>query len=194
MKKTVGIITILLIAIMCFAPMVSAAQVVTTSAVTVRQTPKGKTVVKLKKGTKITASSSKSGWTKIKTSSGKTGYVKSKYIKAMGTKKKAKVTYYCACPSCNGSWASWRGAWSTTTSTGKRLYNKSSYKWLYCAATPSVGKLGQTITVYLDGAWRRLKIVDRMGSSYGNRIDVFWPSHAGCYNRGVHWSKTVYVK
>ena len=196
MRKVIGIIAVLLIVMGCIAPAVSAAQYITTSAVTVKKTQstKAKSVVKLKKGVKITGSA-KNGWVKVKTSGGKTGYVQTKYVKNIGAKKTAKITYYCACPSCNGCWASWRsGAWSTATSSGKRLYNKSSYKWLYCAATPSVGKLGQTVTVNLDGAWRRLKIVDRMGSSYGNRIDVFYPSHSGCYSHGVHWNKTVYVK
>ena len=113
----------------------------------------------------------------------------------LGKKKTARITYYCACPSCNGFWSSWRnGAWSTTTSSGTRLYNKSSYKYKYCAATPAVGKLGQTISVYLDGKWRKLKIVDRLGSSSGKKIDVFWPGHKGCYAKGVIKSKTVYVK
>lgn len=106
-----------------------------------------------------------------------------------------RVTYYCACPSCNGCWSSWRkGAWSTTTSSGKRLYNKKTYKYKYCAATPAVGKLGQTVSIYLDGKWRKLKIVDRLGSNSGKKIDVFWPGHKGCYAKGVIRSKTVYVK
>lgn len=106
-----------------------------------------------------------------------------------------RVTYYCACSKCNGCWSSWRsGAWSTATASGKRLYNKSSYKYKYCAATPAVGKLGQTVSVYLDGKWRKLKIVDRMGSSSGKKIDVFWPGHKGCYQHGVIKSKTVYVR
>lgn len=202
LKKIIGILVVLLIAIGCIVPTVSAystnTQLITVSAVRLRKTQsaKAKTVVKLKKGTKVTSvAKSKSGWVKVKTSSGKTGYVQTKTVKAMGTKKTAKITFYCACPSCNGSWSSWRsGAWSTATAGGIRLYNKSSYKWKYCAATPSIGRLGQTITVYLDGAWRQLKIVDRMGSSYGNRIDVFYPGHSGCYAHGVHWNKAVYVK
>lgn len=106
-----------------------------------------------------------------------------------------RVTYYCACPSCNGSWSSWRnGAWSTATASGKRLYNKKTYKYKYCAATPAVGKLGQTVSIYLDGKWRKLKIVDRLGSSSGKKIDVFWPGHKGCYAKGVIRSKTVYVR
>jgi 3D (Asp-Asp-Asp) domain-containing protein len=106
-----------------------------------------------------------------------------------------RVTYYCACPSCNGYWSSWRnGAWSTVTASGKRLYNKKSYKYKYCAATPAVGKLGQTVSIYLDGKWRKLKIVDRLGSNSGKKIDVFLPSHRGCYSHGVIRSKTVYVK
>lgn len=106
-----------------------------------------------------------------------------------------RITYYCACPSCNGYWSSWRnGAWSTATAKGVILYNKSAYKWKYCAATPAVGKLGQTVTLYLDGKWRELKIVDRLGSNTGKKIDIFWPSHSGCYKRGVINSKTVYIK
>lgn len=202
MKKMIAILLTLIMAVAITGTTASAmtknTQLVTVSAVSLRKTQstKAKVVVKVKKGTKVASvTQSKSGWVKVKTTSGKTGYVQTKYVKNIGTKKTAKITYYCACPSCNGCWASWRsGAWSTATSSGKRLYNKSSYKWLYCAATPSVGKLGQTVTVYLDGAWRRLKIVDRMGSSYGSRIDVFYPSHSGCYSHGVHWNKTVYVK
>lgn len=176
--------------------------------VTTKQAPlkksynvKSKTLVTIKKGTKLTVVI-KSGktWTKVKTSKGKIGYLKTATLKKYvapykGVKKYARITYYCACPSCNGCWSYWRnGTYATTTSSGKQLYNSSDYKWKYCAATPFVGNLGQTITVYFDGAWRKLKIVDRMGSSYGNRIDIFWPSHSGCYARGVHSNKTVYVK
>lgn len=178
-------------------------KVVTTSVVQLKKTAstKSKSIVKIKKGEKVTVVA-KSGktWTKVKTYKGRIGYVKTNQLKKYvapykGVKKTAKITYYCACPDCNGYWASWRsGCWSTTTSSGKRLYNQSSYKHKYCAATPSVGRLGQTVTVYLDGAWRKLKIVDRMGSSYGSRIDVFYPSHSGCYAHGVHWGKTVYIK
>lgn len=181
------------------------AKAVTTCAAILRKTAsvKAKKVIKLKKGCKLTVLV-KSGktWTKVKTPSGRIGYIKNVALKKYvappvykGVKKYAKITYYCACPSCNGCWSYWRnGTYATTTSSGKQLYNSSDYKWKYCAATPSVGRLGQTITVYLDGAWRKLKIVDRMGSSYGSRIDVFWPSHSGCYARGVHYGKTVYVK
>lgn len=106
-----------------------------------------------------------------------------------------RVTYYCACYKCNGCWSSWRnGAWSTQTAIGKRLYNKKSYKYKYCATTPAVGKLGQTVSIYLDGKWRKLKIVDRLGSSSGKKIDVFWPGHKGCDQHGVIRSKTVYVR
>lgn len=178
-------------------------KVVTTAVVQLKKTAstKSKSIVKIKKGEKVTTIA-KSGktWTKVKTYKGRIGYVKTNQLKKYvapykGVKKTAKITYYCACPSCNGYWSYWRnGTYATTTSSGKQLYNSSDYKWKYCAATPSVGRLGQTITVYLDGAWRKLKIVDRMGSSDGSRIDVFWPSHSGCYARGVHWGKTVYVK
>lgn len=211
-KKLCGIMAIILIAVSCVMPMsvASAAttyakntKAVTTIAVQLKKTAstKAKTLVKLKKGTKVTVMV-KSGktWTKIKTGKGKIGYVKTSTLKKYiapykGVKKYAKITYYCACPSCNGCWSYWRnGTYATTTSSGKQLYNSSDYKWKYCAATPSVGRLGQTITVYLGGAWRKLKIVDRMGSSYGSRIDVFWPSHSGCYDKGVHWNKAIYVK
>lgn len=113
---------------------------------------------------------------------------------AKETTKAVKLTYYCACPSCNGSWALWRnGTWSTTTTSGKRLYNLKHYKYKYCAATPSVGRIGQTIKVKLNGKTYKLKIVDRMGSSYGNRIDIFYPSHAGCYKLGVKYNHKVQV-
>lgn len=106
-----------------------------------------------------------------------------------------RVTCYCACQQCNGCWSSWRsGAWSTATASGKRLYNKKSYKYKYCAATPAVGKLGQTVSIYFDGKWRKLKIVDRLGNNSGKKIDVFWPGHKGCYSHGVIRSKTVYVR
>ena len=212
MKKLLGVLLMILITISCVSPMyvtsaattyVKNTKVVTTSAVSLKKTAniKSKTIVKIKKGAKVTVVV-KSGkvWTKVKTSAGNVGYVKTAALKKYvapykGVKKTAKITYYCACSACNGCWAYWRnGTWATTTSSGKQLYNSSEYKWKYCAATPSIGKLGQTVTVYLDGAWRKLKIVDRMGSSYGNRIDVFYPSHSGCYAHGVHWGKTVYVK
>lgn len=108
--------------------------------------------------------------------------------------KQVKVTYYCACPSCNGSWSQWRnGTWSTNTTSGKRLYNLPNYKYKYCAATPAVGRIGQTITTKLNGKTYKLKIVDRMGGSSGYRIDVFHPSHAGCYKLGVKYNHLVKV-
>ena len=180
------------------------ADVVTTSAVYLKkgEGTSTKNIVKLKKGTKLKVQAkNKSEWVKVKTSAGKNGYVQSKYVKKYNAPSKGKkmsgvkITFYCACPDCNGCWSSWRnGAWSTATAKGVRLYNKSSYKWQYCAATPAVGKLGQVITVNLEGKERKLKIVDRLGSSSGRRIDVFYPGHSGCYRLGVRYNKTVYVK
>lgn len=118
------------------------------------------------------------------------------FVSAKETAKtmKVKATFYCACPSCNGSWSQWKnGAWSSMTASGKRLYNLPSYKYKYCAATPAVGRIGQTITTKLNGKTYKLKIVDRMGSSYGYRIDIFYPSHSGCYKLGVKYNQLVKV-
>lgn len=165
MKKLICVITACMILITC-----AAAVAATASA-------------------KVTASASSVG-------TGHTHVAAKASVAKLGKKKTAvRITYYCACPTCNGFWSSWRkGAWSTTTSSGKRLYNKKTYKYKYCAATPAVGKLGQTVSIYLDGKWRKLKIVDRLGSNSGKKIDVFWPGHKGCYTKGVIPSKSVYVK
>ena len=57
----------------------------------------------------------------------------------------------------------------------------------YCAATPSVGNLGDTVTFKAKGKTYTVKIVDRLGSSYGNKIDLFIPNHSNCYKFGVQY-------
>lgn len=106
------------------------------------------------------------------------------------TVNNVKVTAYCACHSCNGYWSS--GS-STQTAIGIILRNNSSYANKYCAATPSVGNLGDTVTFKAKGKTYTVKIVDRLGSSYGNKIDLFIPNHSNCYKFGVQYGTPVKV-
>jgi 3D (Asp-Asp-Asp) domain-containing protein len=106
------------------------------------------------------------------------------------TIKNVKVTAYCACTSCNGYWSSGN---STQTAIGITLRNNSSYANKYCAATPAVGKLGEVVTFKAKGKTYKVKIVDRLGSSSGYKIDLFVPNHSNCYKFGVQYGTTVKV-
>lgn len=160
-----------------------------------------------KNKTKITVTQIKNGW--CKTSKGwvsknyltkvsnttttttnkkqtTTSTVKGKIYKK--TVKNVKVTAYCACRSCNGYWST--GS-STQTALGITLKNNSSYANKYCAATPAVGNLGDTVTFTAKGKTYTVKIVDRLGSSSGYKIDLFVPNHSNCYKFGVANGITV---
>lgn len=157
-----------------------------------------------KYGTKVESTQKKNGW--YKTSKGWVSgdYLSTKNPKASSASKKpststgasstgsyvksvsgVRVTAYCAGRCCNGSWSS--GS-STATASGIRLYNSSSYANKYCAATSSVGRLGQKIKMTIAGKTYTLKIVDRLGSSSGKKVDFFVPSHAQCRKFGVRSS------
>ena len=159
-----------------------------------------------KYNTKVTVTQTKNGWCKTSkgwvsksyltkkksttTSSNKTttSTVKGKTYKK--TVKNVKVTAYCACRSCNGYWST---GYSSSTSSGVTLKNNSSYANKYCAATPAVGNLGDTVTFKAKGKTYTVKIVDRLGSSSGYKIDLFVPSHSDCYKFGVQYGTTVKV-
>lgn len=126
--------------------------------------------------------------TTTNTSSTSTNTTKNQtYVKTVSN---VKVTAYCACRSCNGYWST---GYSSQTASGFTLKNDSSYADKYCAATPSVGNLGDTITFKAKGKTYTVKIVDRLGSSYGNRIDLFVPNHSNCYKFGVQYGTSVKV-
>ena len=199
-KKVIPILLTLIMILSFSIPVVSAAEkakketfYVTASTLSIRKGAgtKYKVVGKYKKNTKVTVVKTKKGW--CKTSK---GWVNKKYLsKKKPSKKKTyrrtvrgiKVTAYCAGPCCNGYYSSGN---SSITASGMRIYNNSSYANKYCAATPSVGALGETIQLKLNGKIYNLKIVDRLGSSYGNRVDFFIPNHSQCNRFGVRYNVT----
>lgn len=170
-----------------------------------------KIVGSYKNNTKITVTQEKNGWcktskgwvsknylSKVKTTTATTTTNKntattSTTVKGKTYKKtvsNVKVTAYCACQSCNGYWSN---GYSSKTASGFTLKNESNYANKYCAATPSVGNLGDTVTFKAKGKTYTVKIVDRLGSSYGNRIDLFVPNHSNCYKFGVQYGTPVKV-
>lgn len=145
-----------------------------------------KIIGKYQRNQKITSEEVKNGWHKTSK-----GWISGKYLSTqkasagdtcLKTVSGIRVTAYCAGRCCNGSWSN---GGSTTTASGMRLYNSYAYANRYCAATPSVGKLGQKVKINIDGKTYTLKIVDRLGSSSGRKIDLFVPSHSQCNRFGV---------
>lgn len=140
-----------------------------------------------KEGAKVTTTTVKNDWAKTSK-----GWISMDYLSSkkplddsddlVKTVAGVRVTAYCAGRCCNGSWSSGD---STTTASGVRLRNSESYADQYCAATPAVGKLGQYVKMTIKGKSYDLKIVDRLGSSSGKKVDLFVPSHSETKKFGV---------
>ena len=92
----------------------------------------------------------------------------------------AKVTHYCACSICNGKW-SWTEDGVNYSKTATDLVIYDGLDGNYCAAT--FGKLGDIITI--NGV--DYKIVDRMQSKSGYKIDIFvGAGHDKCMELGTY--------
>ena len=92
----------------------------------------------------------------------------------------AKITHYCACSICNGKW-SWTEDGVNYSKTATDLVIYDGLDGNYCAAT--FGKLGDIITI--NGV--DYKIVDRMQSKSGYKIDIFvGAGHDKCMELGTY--------
>lgn len=84
-----------------------------------------------------------------------------------------KLTAYCACPKCCGEWSDGITYTGTTATQGRTV-----------AVDPSVIPLGSTVNI--NG---RAYIAEDIGGAIdGNRIDVFFSSHADALEFGVQYS------
>ena len=88
-----------------------------------------------------------------------------------------KLTFYCPCSSCSGSWGK-QTATGTIAKQGRTI-----------AVDPDVIPYGST--VYIEG-WGYYVAEDCGGGVNGNHIDIYRDSHAVCRNLGVQNAK-VYI-
>lgn len=90
-----------------------------------------------------------------------------------------KLTFYCPCNSCSGSWGK-QTATGTTAKQGRTI-----------AVDPDVIPYGST--VYIDG-WGYYVAEDCGGGVHGNHIDIYRDSHSTCRNLGVKNAKVYIVE
>lgn len=88
-----------------------------------------------------------------------------------------KITHYCPCTTCNGSWGS-KTALGTTMTPYRTI-----------AVDPKVIPLGSKVEI--NG---KIYIAEDTGGAIkGNRIDLCVGSHTEAYNRGVLYNVPVYI-
>ena len=92
---------------------------------------------------------------------------------------KCKLTFYCPCRSCSGSWGK-QTATGTTAKQGRTI-----------AVDPDVIPYGST--VYIEG-WGYYVAEDCGGGVNGNHIDIYRDSHSACRNLGVKNAKVYIVE
>lgn len=85
-----------------------------------------------------------------------------------------KLTAYCACPQCCGAFADGITFTGTKATAGRTV-----------AVDPSVIPLGSE--VYING--QEYVAEDIGGAIKGNRIDIFFPTHAAALEFGVQYSE-----
>ena len=88
-----------------------------------------------------------------------------------------KITFYCACEKCCGSWSDGTTATGTKATAGRTI-----------ATDPEVIPLGSTVLI--DGI--EYIAEDTGGAINGNIIDLFVESHQEALNRGVIY-KEVFI-
>ena len=90
---------------------------------------------------------------------------------------KFKITHYCPCTTCNGSWGN-------KTALGTKM---TPYRTI--AVDPKVIPLGSKVEI--NG---KIYIAEDTGGAIkGNRIDLCVGSHSEAYNRGVLYNVPVYI-
>jgi 3D (Asp-Asp-Asp) domain-containing protein len=85
-----------------------------------------------------------------------------------------KLTAYCSCPACCGSWADGTTYTGTKATAGRTI-----------AVDPDVIPLGST--VYING--QPYIAEDIGGAIQGNRIDVYFPTHQDAIEFGVQYAE-----
>ena len=90
---------------------------------------------------------------------------------------KFKITHYCPCTTCNGSWGN-------KTASGTIM---TPYKTI--AVDPKVIPLGSRVEI----SGETYIAEDTGGAIKGNRIDVCVGSHSEAYQRGVLYDVPVYI-
>lgn len=87
-----------------------------------------------------------------------------------------KLTAYCACPECCGNWADGITFTGTEATPGRTI-----------AVDPDVIPLGSTVEI--NG--QTYVAEDIGGAIQGNRIDIFFPSHADALQFGVQHAEVL---
>jgi len=97
----------------------------------------------------------------------------SRVIKESLTTETYKITAYCPCEKCCGRWA------DGITASGHEIQKGDKF----CAADSSI-PFGTILNIPEYG---KVKVLDRGGVIKGNRIDVYFDTHAEALNWGVKY-------
>jgi hypothetical protein len=90
------------------------------------------------------------------------------------------VTAYCPCALCCGSWAN--HPWETRRlASGKLIAPLVAARAKWCAAPPEI-PFGTILDI---PGYGKVPVLDRGGKIKGNKLDMFFPTHAEALRWGV---------